>query len=394
VSTFARLVAAVSIFGVPGAANAASSGEWPPTAASSDGRHRLELTGRLHLDGRLDPSGVAFDSGIVVRRARVGLRAEVFDRIEAELAVQYSLGAMTFENAFVGLELSDWLRLRAGQMLLPFSLQRLTTSNALVHPERAVMVEKLVGLRSVGLSLDATALDGRLELQLGVFEGTSGWPEFNRPPDLVARVKAQPSSALTFDLASRWVPPSTRGSLPNDASTSGTELAPVLRYRQGDAWRDGSRHDVSTGARLVWGSAMLQAEAMLEHTRGVQVAGQRVGDLLDWGGFLDVSWAITGERQGGEELTPTRALRPGRGPGAWQLAARYEVMVVDRRTIDAGVATGSEILQGAAGTLIWTPVSGLRLMMSYSYARLGGVAAGPVPSRDVHAVITRLDFHF
>ena len=370
---------------------------WPPRVESRDGKYSFRPTGRLHLDGRFDPSGLAsspsFDTGYVIRRARIGFRAKAFDRLEADVAVQYSQGDLSFENAYLEVAMTDWLHLRAGQMLLPFSLQRRTSSNALVHPERAVMVEKLVFFRAFGAALDVSLLDESLELQFGVYDAATGVPGFDQPPDLAGRIRGDPVAAVTMEVAYRWSPPTSRGGVPADARTSGGELAPILIYRDDDAWREGSRHDAAAGARFVLGPVMLQAELLVEHTRGLHVQGENVGNLLDWGGFVDLSWAITGERQDGEELEPRRSLGP-RGAGAWQIALRYETLVADRKTLEADLAFGRQTLHGGAATVIWTPLPGVRWMLYYSYSRLGGASAGPVVSRDVHAVITRIDFHF
>lgn len=369
---------------------------WPPSVTSADGRHSLTLTARLHVDGRLDPSGGDhFDSGLVIRRARLGFRATVFDRVDFDVAIQNSVGSFSLENAFVELKLSDRFRLRAGNMLLPFSLARRTTSNALVHPERAVVVEKLESVRDVGVMLELDAIEDRLELQFGTYGG-SNRIEPHVPPELVARVRTDPAPGLTFDGAYHWSLPQLRGALPSDARTVGNELAPVLVYNRENAWRDGGRHRISTGARVVTGPVMMQAEALIERTDRVEVGAEAIGGLTDWGGFVDVAWALTGERQGEDELEPSRPLRRGRPDaiGAWQLAARYEVFVADENALATGVARGAERLQSGTGSLIWTPVPGVRWLFSYSYARLGGAVAGPSPGRDLHAVITRLDLHF
>jgi phosphate-selective porin len=367
---------------------------WPPTVSSRDGRHSFALTGRLHLDGRLDPTGRQFESGVVVRRARIGFRAKAFDRLVADLAVQSSLGSFSFENAFVEVEAADWLRLRAGQMLRPFSLQRGISSNALVHPERAVAVEKLAEFRDVGVLMEVDLFDESLELQLGVFEGSNAL-QFDTPPDLAVRARADPTAALVFDLGYRWSPPMRDGELPEDALTSGNQLAPVLVYDRDVAARQGSRHGVSTGARVISGPVMMHGELLVERTQRVEVRGSPVGDLTDVGGVFDLAWAVTGERQDEEELEPSRRLRArGRGAGAWQVALRYQVFVADRDALAAAVARGSQTMQGAAGSLIWTPVPHVRWMVSYDYTRLHGATTGPVSGPHVHAVITRLDVHF
>jgi phosphate-selective porin len=376
----------------PARAQRARLDPWPPSVRSADGRHGVTLKGRLHLDGRIDASGGSFDPGLVVRRARIGIRAFAFDRVVADVAVQYAIGSFSFENAFLELELHERLRLRMGQMLRPFSLQRGTTSNALVHPERAVAVEKLAQFRDVGVMLEADLLEDALELQLGVFEGTNALA-FDDPPDLAARIRATPRSSMTFDLGHRWSPPTARGDLPADARTAGGQLAPVLVYDRQAAWREGSRHAFSTGARVVGGPIMVHAEVLVEHTQRVVVGGERIAGATDVGGVLDLSWALTGERQSDEELEPARPLRAGGGAGAWQLSARYELLAADRDVLAAGVAVGARMMHGAAGSLVWTPVPHVRWMVSYDFARLRGVT-GEGFSQNVHAVLTRLDFHF
>jgi phosphate-selective porin len=364
---------------------------WPPSIESGDGRHGLRLTGRLHLDGRGDLTGDRFSSGVVDRRARIGVRGHAFDRVTVDVAVQSSLGTFSFENAYLELKLHDRLRLRVGQMLRPFSLQRGTTSNALVHPERAVAVEKFAEFRDVGVLLELDVIDA-LELQVGVFEGTNAL-DFDQPPDLAVRARAEPRSALLFDIGYRWSPPTSRGFLPADALTSGGQLAPVLRYDRDRAWRDGSLHAVSSGARVVVGPVMMHAEALFERIERTTISGRGVGNLTEGGGVFDVSWAITGERQLEEELEPSRPLRSGGGTGAWQISARYQILFADPDSLDAGVASGAQVMHGAAGSLVWTPVPHLRWMVSYDYSRLEGIV-GPGFGANVHALITRLDFHF
>lgn len=161
---FCRSVAAIAIMVGGQAANAAagSSQQGAPVApAEATKKDRLDslwsvptiykggdssvldelrIVGRVHLDNYVVDSDFGDDSDLVVRRARLGVRARLFDNLTAHVEGDFDLEGGPFysrlTDAYLAWTFSDAARLTAGKQSVKFTLDGATSSNELLTIDR------------------------------------------------------------------------------------------------------------------------------------------------------------------------------------------------------------------------------------------------------------------
>lgn len=163
---------------------------------SADGDHRLALHARLHLDARFDLASDFFDDTFQVRRARVEVDGRVFRKVEYKLGLEFgrTQGA-NLRDAWIKLVPLEAVQLWAGQMLLPFSTERLTSSNVMKHPERPIIVADLLESRDIGVMLHGILLEGLLRYSAGIYNGNGQNQRVDNDDDkdLVGRLELLPA---------------------------------------------------------------------------------------------------------------------------------------------------------------------------------------------------------
>lgn len=151
------------------------------TVASGDGG--FELNARVRSQFRADAVKTEDEdpvAGFMVRRMRLSIKANALDEL-FDFAIQLAFSPRDIESdmptplrdAYATLNLHRDVRLRLGQMKVPFDRQYLTSSGALALADRSIAVTALLLERDVGaywLSDDLAGL-GILKAQVGVFGG-------------------------------------------------------------------------------------------------------------------------------------------------------------------------------------------------------------------------------
>ena len=366
---------------------------WPPDFSWSRGPATLSIGGRLHLDGRLRVDGSP-TGDITVRRARATLRLKLFEeRIVVEMAPEFGQNP-GLADAFADIEMTPWLHLRLGQMIVPISLRRSLSSNELRHPERPVLVESLFNERLVGAKIWGELAGERIVYDIGVYDGPIGE---RRADDLavVGRLVVRPIDALVFAGGYRTWPRSA--GVPALATLEAFGIVTFFEPAP-DLVPSGARHQASASSIFRRGPFELWAELVYDHGDRVHVPEDGTWEWTQWSAIGDFSVVLTGEARVGEgDLEPRRPVlgTTDPGPGAFELAGRYEFIdaggvLGDRPS--GGFSARSLVASGSAteahighGTLTWTLVPGIRALLSYGYARfapphrapLGGERVGP-----------------
>jgi len=368
---------------------------------SADGADRLELHSRLMLDAFLDPAGRDYyEDSFQVRRARFSVQGRLFRLASFDIDLEVGKDEVQPENLWIGLDPWPELRLRAGQMVLPFSDVRLRSSNRLRHLERPIGVAALVGDRDVGVMLHGALLEGALGYALGAFNGAGEHTQFDSDDDsdLVGRLVLDPTEWLHVSAAYIYTPTDRTSEGPGDLRTVGGERSRFLDYDAANRRR--SRRQAAGGGLRLWlGPVELKGEVVADlHEEVLSPTGER-DDLLTLSWFVDVVWVLTGEAQG-EQVEPASPLYdPGAeswGSGAVEVALRYEEVHADPEVLSAGYAVGTDRVRSATATVTWYALAGARVMGSYTYTDF----AHPVADLDGrrhgqdHALTVRLHLWF
>lgn len=301
---------------------------------SADGDFSLRLGGRLHADTARfnnDSNRLLNDNShdSEFRRARLFVSGRAFDewryRFEYDFAANHDY---QIKSAWVGYNGFKPVTLRAGNILVPFSLEEMTSSNNITFMERALPKAFSPGYR-LGALLNTYG--DNWSAAAGVFEGkirngsNDGWAGAGR---------------LTF------APVRDKRRL--------LHLGAAVEYREPDEARFNTRPEanladrlVSTGtlhdvdytltagleAAVVYDALSLQGEYMQV---GVERDRQRSDpDFNGW--YVYGSWFVTGEhRRYNVKKGNFKQIRPKSKYGAWELAARYSKVDLEDRNITGG----------------------------------------------------------
>lgn len=109
------------------------------------------LTSKLNKDLENDDGQFRFSNGVIVRRARLGLKAEL-DNWFAELDVDFAFNEVELKDMFLGYRFNDHWNVRFGNFKVPMSMERLTSSKYITMAERPMPVEAFADGRCLGLS--------------------------------------------------------------------------------------------------------------------------------------------------------------------------------------------------------------------------------------------------
>lgn len=367
---------------------------------SADGTHRLQLNGRLMLDGRFTGRD---DDGFQVRRARVDFSGQVAKVLTFKLGLEFGRTSdADLRDAYLNLALSEWLQVHAGQMLVPFSTEGLTSSNVMKLPERPIVVGSLASSREIGVMLHGRALGDALAYYAAIFNGNgqNRASDDDDGKDLALRLEVAPLASVLLAASYRYTPPSRDASRgPPDVRTVGDQLTRFLDYDTANNRHRARRERGSIDARVRAGPLEVKGELLLDCWRDMVSGTGARGDLLNWGWFVDASYVLTGETSQ-DTIDPTRPFYGqgpgGFGPGAWELSARYEEFHADAATLSAGFAVGARVARAASVALTWIPVKRVRALLSYTYSAFDASIVNTEGRRrvDDHAVIVRIGLWF
>ncbi len=342
---------------------------------STEGNFSLRLGGRLHADTarfmsdnkhRLNTR--SRDSKF--RRARLFVSGKAFDdwryRVEYDFA---SSRDFRIKSAWVGYKGFKRLTLRAGNMLEPFSLENMTSSNNTTFMERGLPKAFSPGYK-VGTTVNTYG--DNWSAAAGLFNGNirngknEGW-------GTVLRLTAVPVKSrhrlLHVGAAVEYREPKTVNYGTRPEANLARKLVKTGTLHDVD-------HTVTVGleAAVVYDSFSLQGEYMR-----VSVARKKRRSNPDFSGwYVYGSWFLTGEhRRYNTKKGAFKSIRPKSSYGAWELAARYSAVDLENSGI-----TGGEEKDITLG-INWYPNRNLRFMLNYVRVDAGPDRRGRNESPDI-----------
>jgi phosphate-selective porin OprO/OprP len=379
---------------------------------SADGAFALKLRGYLQLDGRFyaaDDARRAVDT-FVIRRARPIVEGTLWRVFDFRIMPDFGGGTSALLDGYVEGRFSKAVRVRAGKFKPPLGLERLRSATDLDFVERSAPTS-LAPSRDVGVQVGGELLDGRLEYQIGAFNGA------------VDGGTADGATSDGKDFAARlfWRPFRNADGTPPEldlglglalsrGDQSGTPSAPQLpafrtagnqtffSYRSdgaaaGTAVADGQRTRILPQGWLYVG----RFGALVEYSRSAQwVRRDAVARELENEAWqAQVSWVLTGERNSFRGVEPHHPWGPT-GRGAWSLAARYAVLNVDPAAFPhfADAARSASAARLASLGVSWHLARGVRWMLDAGITQFDGGAAAGADRSDEKALLTRFQVSF
>ena len=316
-----------------------------PELSSKDGKFKMKVRGRLQTDYE----AIDQDTGITgqpdvsaaeLRRARLGVEGLLWGDVKYKFEVDFAHNTTAIKDAYIEyIGLMKDLGLRIGHFKTFNSIEHLTSSRFITFMERAAFIDAFELDRQIGAGV--VFAREHYTLAAGVFGPAAGddtdW--LNDVKTGAARVTVAPinDGDRVLHLGASW---RTRRGASDLRANPVPANDQFFRYRaRGADFHLADRfiatpeifdQDTFWGleAAAVLGSWSIQGEYGQLHA---DIAPGFVGSSPTYNGwYVETSYFLTGEHRNykeGEFARP-KVLRPvfEGGPGAWELAAKYDVL--------------------------------------------------------------------
>ena len=322
------------------------------------------------------------------RRLRIGVEGE-WRRLLFEFDIDPAFDeGDKLKTTWIGVRLAKQLQIRGGHLKLPVSPEWLTSAGKTDFVERSSAVDSLGPSRDWGVVLQGE-IGHAAEYEAGVFEGDARTSRDRAGTTAAARLVLKPTSWLdlggSFSQGDVTANAAGPGLDPEPKGLKGTSVTGFVFFPR--VFVDGRRLRWGADARIQAGPASLWGE-FLERREQRKGQGPTLEDLPDVRGdgwSVNVTWLVTGDKK-------TRTIRPDRslfgGPGAIELAARYEELWFDDVENQGFESAGSRVANvRAAGYraflsgLSWWPCLYLRLMGDVVIERYDDTLRAPEPGK-------------
>lgn len=318
---------------------------------SADGAFRVELGGRLQIDyaavegnGRT-LKGASLDDEFYARRARFELSGTFFRwvdlRVECESSPIDQKGSFCLNDGYLDFRFLPELALRAGQFLVPFGSEELTSDKYLDFVERSI-VDELEPARDVGASLHGSLWSGIVAYDVGVFNGAGqNNLDTNGGKDVAGRLTLAPFKTtgnywlkgLQVSGSAAWGDEGLGTSAQGRTTARGNARFTYF----GAQTTNGDRTRLGTDLQWTIGPAALRFEYLeqLNQRRRLGSSGQNLDEVDAAGWFASAAWVVTGEDKplNGPVVPrhPVSLFGGKTGLGAWELALRYAELSFDSK---------------------------------------------------------------
>lgn len=111
-----------------------------------------DLKSKTNKDLENDDSRFRFSNGTIVRRARLGIKATLYDHWFAELDLDFAFNEVEIKDMYMGYHFNDHWNVKLGNFKVPMSMERLTSSKYISAAERPMPVEAFADGRRLGIS--------------------------------------------------------------------------------------------------------------------------------------------------------------------------------------------------------------------------------------------------
>lgn len=113
------------------------------------------LRSKTNKDLEDDDGKFRFSNGVIVRRARMALKATLYEKWFTEFDLDLAYNEVDIKDMYVGYKFNDHLWVKAGQFKEPMSMESVTSSKYLHSMERPMPVDIFASGRHLGASLTA-----------------------------------------------------------------------------------------------------------------------------------------------------------------------------------------------------------------------------------------------
>ena len=385
---------------------------------SADTNFVLRIFGYGQFDGRFYSDGAPAHDTFLIRRLRLGVEGTVFKYYDYKVLTDFGSGINStprnngfLQDAYVNVHYWDQFQIQLGKYKEPVSLELLQSDSRLLFVERGLPTA-LAPNRDVGIQIHGNLFDARLNYAVGIFngvaDGTGGDVEtLNSGKHFAGRVFSNPFRGVEVEPL-RGIGIGIGGSygdraetLPSYVTTGrqrffsyGTNALTQSIEPDGPHWRIAPQGYYYYGPFGLYGEYVLSS-LEVRRSGGAGPASLSV-DNSGWN--VAASYILTGEDNTFNRVTPRHPVSlSGGGWGAWEIAARFGELAVDRDAFQL-IATSSSAQKIAAWEVgvNWYLNKNLKINFDYSQTHFqgGSKAAGSVSAHDEKVFMGRTQFAF
>ena len=314
---------------------------------SADNKFNLRITGQIQADHRafINEEDTTDVDSVLVRRARLGIEANMFEFYEFRLLPDFSNGqskttpaSTKLQDAYLNIHYWDAFQVEAGRFKQPCSYEQLIQDRFVPTMERS-LIDQLVPARDVGLMVHGQKLlHDRLDYAFAISNGEiNGDFDQEKHKDLAGRVVVRPFNCPEIWKGLRGLQAGISGTIgvedeaifPLTLRTPGT--VPFFKFNSAVV-ADGQRSRWSPEVAYFNGPLGFAAQYLREDQRmrpaATGAASKFLLDVPSIGGYALATLLLTGEErttysEAIAPLNPFDPCHPLTSPGAWELVARW-----------------------------------------------------------------------
>ena len=303
-----------------------------PYIRSADGDFTMQFGGRMQFDWRGYTGTATPPSSFVLRRARLEAEGQLFKHYEYKVQADFTDDDALLRDGYLNINYKQPFQVQFGQFKAPFSQEELQSSNYIDFVERS-SVNNLAPGRSPGLMLHGDLGGGTFQYYAGAFNGLG---------ELTSNTSSTPERYLRL----RFTPFRSQGPAILKNFSFGGVFAEGRHTGGSFRGRTASR-SVSFFRRVPVNGKIVRSNAEFwwrfknfslrgeydqthQHRQNLGAGGTNLPGVIGKGYSVQATYLLTGEKKTARGITPKSALlgSPG-GPGAWELAFRYENLQMD-----------------------------------------------------------------
>jgi len=384
---------------------------------SADNRFKLKIGAYTQFDSRIfvDDSPALNTNQFVSRRARLDIQGTVFKYFDFRILPDFGGSSVQLYDAYLDVNYIPQAKLRFGKFKPPVGLERLQSATSLMFIERGLPTN-LVPSRDNGVQLFGDLFDGTLGYQLGLFNGVPDnvnptSTDLNDDKDFAGRVFASPFSTTDIS-ALKGLGLGVAGTFGHQRGSTSSPDVPTYKSfgqatffsfngadttnKRGAVTAFGDRSRITPQAQYYFGSFGALLEYVYESQAFARDAKRATLNNSAW--QIGASYLITGELASYKGITPFHAFEPIEGhwgPGAWEVAARYGEINIDRDAFPVfadptkSAHRANEFVFGTN----WYLNKNVKFVLNYAQSEFtNGAKKGNRPNE--HAIETRVQLAF
>ncbi len=330
-----------------------------------------ELKSKLNKDLEYDDGVFRFSNGASVRRARFGVKARLYEKLSAELDIDFAYNEVEIKDLFVNYDFNENLSLKIGNFKEPMSMERLTSSRFLLVSERPMPIEAFTDGRKLGVA--ATAWGKMWWVSGGVF---------GREIDIIQKEKNRGNDGYSFTIRGAFSP-IVKKDLVLHLGVYGSYRVPdeigsdvkITEFRTFPESRVDRRRFVRCEISRVTHYFTTGVELAFKYKKGL-IYGEYIYNNLSRtsfenskfnGWYMTASYMIRGEQR---DYSPQDAefsgVKVNQKGGSIGVTARISSIDLNDFSNPSSPITGGRAI-GYSASLAWYPYSNLLFVLGYTF---------------------------